>query len=390
MNHQLQRLTGLALLLITASLLLLAGCHVPFLPQNEIDSFPLDEELIETMEVQGIRYTRVINPQAAGDPTAPAAIWVPSSAAQGGSYQAYTAFLPRTDEQSEVAAAGSAAAPAAAATETAVNEESSAAETRENELQEKQNVDLPLRRRALIFPSRISAKRPDIISLLSLELEERLPLRVNESEDPALRQSGRLLSSRAEIGKAARNWLKKQKIPTTFQFLIYIDSSSGRNFHFYTCTWIDAQTGNKVASFTFRADLKGRLLRPLVPDNPAPLRHLVNATSWWCKIRSRKEVDNYLLEAGHLSDLNYGRKLTVFNKVTPIRDPRSKKPLGFLFSEALGEVYVSDFFAADGSLAQSRKPLKASFKEAWALEIPSAENQASAPAIQAKDEENSD
>ena len=383
MNHQVQRLTGLALLFIMAGLLLLAGCHIPFLPQNEIDSFPLDQELIETMEIRGIRYTRVVNPQAAGDAAAPAAIWVPSSVAQSGSYQVYTGFLPQADKSSEVATANPAtdqAQVAAAPAGTDGNKNRPAAETSESELQDKLKVDLPLRRRALIFPSRVSINRPDIISLLSLELEEHLPLRVDETRDQSLRQNCRLLSRRAEIGNLARAWLKKQPVPTPFQFLIFIDSSSGRNFRFYTCTWIDAQTGNQVAVFTFRANLKGRLLRPLVPDNPSPLLHLVDSTSWWCKIISRQEADNFLLEAGHRSDLNYGRKLTVFSQAVAIRDPRNKKQLGFLFRKALGEVYVTDFFGADGSLAQTREPLQADFKEAWAVEIPTDETKASPPA----------
>ncbi|HIE06449.1 MAG TPA: hypothetical protein EYP64_00230 [Desulfarculaceae bacterium] len=381
MNYKAQRqLTGLALSLIIASLLLLAGCNIPFLPRQEIDSFPMDNELIETMEVEGILYTLVVNPQAAGNPDAPAAIWVPSSAYQRGSYEVYTEFLPEPEEHLEVASAEPAIddtlAPAAPG-EISQDELAAAVLSREEELKDNLKVNLMLRRRALLFPSRISIIRPEIVTLLSLELEDKLPLRVNETRDPQLLQQGRLLLNRSEITKRAQKWLQNQESPTPFQFIIFLDSSPGRNFQFYTCTWIDAQTGNRVATFTFRANLEGRLLRPLVPENPVPLQNLINSTSWWCKIRSRQEADNYLLEAGHRSDLDYGRKLTVFRKAVPIKDPRSHDRLGFLFREALGVVNVVDFFAADSSLAQAQTPLSTTFKSAWAVAMPAEESEKS-------------
>ena len=381
MNFRASRqLTGLTLLLIIASLLLLAGCNIPFLPRHEIDSFPMDNELVETMEVKGILYTRVANPKAAGNPDAPAAIWVPSSACQKGSFEPYTAFLPKPEESRlEVAAGGSpatGATPAAAAdTETGSNKPENAAVTSEDELEDKVNVILPLRRRALLFPSHVSINQPEIISLLSIELEKKIPLRVDEIRNPKLLEQGRLLLNRQEITQAARKWLAAQKIPTPFQFIIFIDSSSGHNFNFYTCTWIDAQTGNSVATFTFRANLAGKLLRPLVPDNPVPLLRLVDSTSWWCKIISRNEGNSYLLEAGHRSDLNYGRKLRVFRKAVPIRDPQNQNRIGFLFREALGEVNVVDFFAADAGLARARIPLRDSFTSAWAVAVPGKEEE---------------
>jgi hypothetical protein len=375
MTYRAQRqLAGLTFSLVIASLLLLAGCNIPFLPRHEIDSFPMDNELVETMEVKGILYNRVVNPKAAGDPDAPAAIWVPGSACQSGSYEPYTAFLPKPEEHRKLAADGRPAAtamPAAAArAATSKTELANTTLTAEDELQDKTRVILPLRRRALLFPSRTSISRPEIVSLLSIELEEKLPLRIDEIKDLKLLEQGRLLLERPEIAQAARKWLKAQKIPTPFQFIIFLDHSSGHNFNFYTCTWIDAQTGNSVATFTFRANLEGRLLEPLVPDNPVPLLRLVNSTSWWCKIRSRTEDDSYLLEAGHRSDLAYGRELTVFRKAVPIRDPKNRNRLGFLFREALGEVNVVDFFAADASLAQARTPLSGSFKSAWAVATP--------------------
>ncbi len=378
MNYKAQRqLTGLALSLIIASLLLLAGCNIPFLPRQEIDSFPMDNELIETMEVTGILYTLVVNPQAAGDPDAPAAIWVPSSAYQRGSYEVYTEYLPKPEEHPEITRAEPATdeiPTSAAPGEISQDEITAAVLDREEELKDNLKVNLKLRRRALLFPSRISIIRPEIVTLLSLELEDKLPLRVDETRDPKLLQQGRLLLNRSEITHKAQKWLQNQEIPTPFQFIIFLDSSPGRNCQFYTCTWIDAQTGNRVATFTFRTNLEGKLLRPLVPENPVPLQNLINSTSWWCKIRSRQEADNYLLEAGHRSDLDYGRELTVFRKAVPIKDPKSRDRLGFLFREALGVVNVVDFFAADDSLAQAQLPLSDSFKSAWAVAIPVAES----------------
>ena len=361
--------TIFALLFIALSLILVAGCNIPFLPRLEIDSFSMDNELIETMEVKGVIYARANNPKAANDPEAPASIWVPASAYHGGGYEACTIYLPEPQNSSEIAAGDLPEDDSTAPAPGPDNEFTTPQPTAEAELADNIPAILPLRRRALLFPSHTSIIRPDIASLLSLELEAQLPLRVDESQDQKLREEGRLLLSRDELTRAVRKWLKNQQIPAPFQFIIFLSTSSGSNFKFYTCTWIDAQTGDRVASFTFRANLKGELFRPLVPAKPVPLQRLVSSTGWWCKIKSRKEIDNYILDAGHRSDLNYGRTLQVFRKATPVKDPQNKNRLGFLFSDNLGEVHIVDFFAADGSLARARTPLSGNFDHAWAVEI---------------------
>ena len=361
-------LTFGALLCAVLFSVILAGCHIPFWPRLEIDSFPLTNELIETMEVQKVIYVRVNNPAAADDSSAEPTLWVPASVYQSGKYTASAVSLPQPQKAAPATAvAGNTAATAkqeTTGTDTGLPEEMPT----EEQLTAATPVILPLRRRALLFPTRITQIRPEIATLLSLELEAELPLRVHESQNSALREKGRLMNQPAEITRAVKQWLKDLGIPAPVQFVLFLTTSPGRTYQFYTCTWIDAQTGNNVAAFTFRADLNGQLLLPLVPKHPTPLLRLIDSTSWWCKIKSRPDDQLYVLEAGHRSNLNYGRELQIFAKAAGIFDPKTKNRLGFCFQEPLGTVSVVDFFAADGSLGQARTPLAADFTEAWAVE----------------------
>ncbi len=361
------RLKSLFLAVLFA--VILAGCHIPFWPRLEIDSFPLTNELIETMEVQKVIYVRVNNPAAAGDSAAEPTLWIPASVYQSGKYTAAAVNLPQPKKvAAPTAVAG--AAPATARQEATGTDSSLAAEIpSEEQLTASPPLILPLRRRVLLFPTRITQVRPEIATLLSLELEAKLPLRVQESQNSAWREKGRLMNQPAEISNAVKKWLKSRGIPAPVQFVLFLTTSPGRHYQFYTCTWIDAQTGNNVAAFTFRADLNGQLLLPLVPNHPTPLLRLINSSSWWCKIKSRSEDQLFMLEAGHRSDLNYGRELQVFTKATDIYDSKTKTYLGFRFQGPLGAVSVVDFFAADGSLGQARTPLATDFTEAWAVEM---------------------
>ncbi len=339
---------------------MLAGCAIPFLPRQEIDTFPLSRDLVETMEVREVVYVRVNNPDASADDDAEPTLWVPSSVYRSGKYEACTLNLPQPES-------------AVAVVETVDEANASNLASPQNsvaeQLTETPQTILPLRRRALLFPTRVTAIQPEIATLLGLELEKALPVRILESQNLTLRDQGRLLNQPNEITQAVKSWLKQGRVPAPVQFVLFLTTSPGRHCHFYTCTWIDAQTGNNVATFTFRAHLNGKLIRPLVPPKPAPLLRLVASTSWWCKIKNRRENDNYILDAGHRSDLNYGRELQVFAKAVAISDPQNKNSLGFRFTEPLGSVSVVDFFAADGSLAQARTPLSTDFSEAWAVEI---------------------
>ncbi len=358
-------LTSASLLFAVLFAVMLAGCHIPFWPRLEIDSFPITDELIETMEVQGVVYVRVNNPAAAADSSVEASMWVPASVYQSGKYVATKVNLPQPKKSAATAVATT------TATTTANQQKAPASELPQVESlpAAAPPVILPLRRRVLLFPTRTSELQPEIATLLGLELEAQLPLRVQGLQNAALREQGRLMNQPAEITRAVRGWLKNSGIPAPVQFVLFLSSSPGRYFQFHTCTWIDAQTGNNVATFTFRAGLNGRLILPLVPRHPTPLLRLIESTSWWCKIKSRPEDQLYILEAGHRSDLNYGHKLQVFGKAVSISDPETHSHLGFCFQEPLGTVSVVDFFAADGSLAQARIPLSSSFSEAWAVEI---------------------
>ena len=221
----------------------------------------------------------------------------------------------------------------------------------------------------MLFPSRTSLQHPEIATLLSLELENKLPLRITDCHDQTLLDKARMLNQRPEILGLIRTWLKHSPGPPTVQFIIFLTTSPGRNYQYHTCTWVDAQTGNNVASFTFRATLRGQLLQPLVPNDPVPLLRLIESTPWWCRISKREQENLYILEAGHRSDLRYGRELQVFRQATSIKDPKNKKNLGFVFTEPVGLVTVVDFFGADGSLAQARTPLSGDFNQAYAVKI---------------------
>ena len=356
----------LASLLVTVLLsVMLAGCHIPFWPRLDIDSFPITDELVETMEVKKVVYVRVNNPAAADSSMAEPTLWIPASIYQSGKYVAASVNLPQPQKVAalpDIAADGNPA-------EVNVDSDYTKDIPTEEQLTESPPVILPLRRRALLFPTRITQIRPEIATLLSLELEKKLPLRVQESQDPALLEKGRLLLQPSEITREVKTWLKNSRVPASVQFVLFLTTTPGRQYQFYTCTWIDAQTGDNVATFTFRADLNGRLLLPLVPNHPTPLLRLIDSTTWWCKVKSRPEDRLYVLEAGHRSDLNYGRELKVFTKAVSIIDPKTKNHLGFHFNEPLGHISVIDFFAADGSLGQSRTPLSADFSEAWAVEV---------------------
>lgn len=365
-----QRANLLILLFLVSTLLLCSSCNrIPFIPRLEIDSFPESNDSVETMEVKGVVYTRVINPQAALDPLAPPAIWVPGQVYRSGKFLAYTKDLPKPTAVTE-SIGSSLSDDAATDTQTAAESADFSVEEGGEELLSKTlPVIPPLRRRALLFPSRTTHQHPEIATLLSLELENKLPLRIANIHDQALLDKGRLLRRRSEISTEIKTWLKLSPGPPEAQFIIFLASTPGRKYEYYTCTWIDAQTGDNIASFTFRADLQGNLLLPLVPNNPVPLLRLVNSTPWWCRISPRDEENSFLLDAGHRSDLRYGRKLQVFRQSAPIKDPKTKNRLGYVFTEPLGFITVVDFFGADGSLAQARTPLTSDFERAYAVKI---------------------
>ena len=363
------------LLLLILSLFLTAGCdHVPFMPRQEIDKFPATVQNLETMVVEGVTYVRVINPARQGDPEAEPAIWIPQTVYRKGNYQAYTVNLPRPREKKELQAA----AGQPENTKKPSAGESSGETTTEAENQTAEDLGstaaapiLPLRRRALLFPTQVSLRHPEIITQLEIELEKTLPLRVVENFNPRLNEAGRLLTRPQEIRKAVRQWLKKTAAAPPVQFVLFLVSRTGRDRSYFTCNWIDAQTGNPVAAFTFIRDFQGQLWYPLVPSDPVPLVNLVNATPWWCRIERDPSAENqYILDAGHRSDLLYGRELQVFTRAEKVRDPGTGKDLGYAFSHPLGTVAVVDFFGSDGSLARARSALPENFTRGFAVEIP--------------------
>ncbi len=309
---------------------------------------------------------RVINPQNALDPETPPAIWVPAQVYRNGKYSAYTVDLPKPAAASEIAAKSlndKQSTIAMSADSSSLTTETSA----EEELLESPPEILSLRRRALLFPSRVSLQHPEITTLLTLELENKLPLRIADCHDQNLLNNGRLLNQRSEITTAVKTWLKNSPELPMVQFIIFLSTSSGRKYQYYTCSWIDAQTGITVAAFSFRANPAGELLLPLVPNDPVPLEQLVDSTLWWCRIKPDDQENRYLLEAGHRSNLGYGHKLQVFAQADLIKDPQNSNKLGFAFKKSLGVVSIIDFFGADGCIAQALTPLANSFDYAYAV-----------------------
>lgn len=355
--------------LIAAMLPAGGGCtRLPFLPHLEIDRFAESNDAIETMEVMGVLYTRVVNPKAAADAGAPPAIWIPAQVFQAGSYTAYTADLPKAREISIVGKSPTPDNHAATAV-TANPLLTSLAGTEETLAEKPSAPPLTLRRRVLLFPSQCSLQHPDMATFLSLELEDKLPLRVIDCQDQLLREKNRLLNQDSEIKEAVRGWLKASTKLPTVQFIIFLSTTPGRNYQYYTCNFIDAQTGVESASFTFRQNLKGAWLLPLVPNDPTPLRRLIESTTWWTSVGNGQEPDSYLLAAGHRSDLLYGKTLQVFRASEPVTDPKNRNILGYAFTEPLGEISVVDFFGDDSSIAKSRAPLSGRFNQAYAVEI---------------------
>jgi len=363
------------LLLLFTLIFGLGGCSLPFLPRLEIDRFPEDSRFnFETMEVKGVVYIRVSNPQASSDPEATPTLWIPMQVYHAGRYQAYheSASIPEvaaltgekaeenTPDQETPWAESSPSPPPAVEEETLQSQAAEADSAEETPL---------LRRRAFFFPSRSSILRPELVSLLIMELEEKLPLRVQQNLEENFAGPYRLLTQRDELLQAGRAWLRQQEQPLTAQFIIFLSQRAGTKLHNYTCDWIDSQTGENVASFTFRETSTGQLLRPLVPNDPVPLRKLVSAASWWCRISPQNQTQ-VVVEAGHRSRLRQGRQLEVFAATKVIKDPINGKILGLSFIQPLGRMTIIDFFGDDGSIGQMEGDSGTTFPVAYATEIP--------------------
>jgi hypothetical protein len=372
----------LLLLLLLSGIILSAGCdYIPFLRHLEIDKFPSTTQELASLEVSGVIYVRIVNPQHRDDPEAPATSWIPITVYQGGNYQAYTADLPRP--KPEVTATTETQSPPAGT--NTIGNTTMAGTTGEETLSPatRPSPSGQLRRRALLFPSQAVVTYPEIVSLLEIEIHHKLPLQIiNLPADSTLCREGRLLSSRAEITTAARKWLDSfSGSAPPVQFVLGLTTRTDRDRTYFICTLVDAQTGQRAAAFTFIRGLDGRLWFPLVPNDPVPLVKLIEATSWWCQIRRDPQDDKlWLLTAGHASDLGYGHKLQVFRRAEEVHDPVSRKKLGYAFNGAVGNIRVIDFFAVDGAIARARQPLPDDFQQGYAVEIPKAAKPRAQPA----------
>lgn len=348
--------------LLAATLMLVAACRIPFLPRLEIDHFPETGEQLETMEVRGIVYARVLNPRADDSSETPATVWVPMPVYLAGNYQPYSPPLANPASTTMVATSEPAATSAGGA---AIG--SSGNNPLEEELKSPQQPAKIsfLRRRALLFPTRTATLRPELVTRLELELEEELPLRVYSDTAPDLQDAAGRRHHPGEIRQAIADWLENTTEPVDFQFILYLYSRPSSNGQLYVCALVDAQNAEPLASFTFPESRAGRLPARLVPGEALPLRNLVSSASWWCRIYSRPDDDLYRLRAGHRSGLDYGQRLKVFTRADLIKD--SGQSLGFRFSRPLGEITVVEFFGDDGALGQAVPALTGTFTQAFAV-----------------------
>ncbi|MBW1645940.1 MAG: hypothetical protein JRJ56_06390, partial [Deltaproteobacteria bacterium] len=93
-----RRVAALLLLAAAGFLASCSGFHL--LPRQEIDKFrQIDRQPVETMEVRGVIYVKVVNPAAKEDENAPRSIWIPENIYRRGGYQpAKTKLLAKLEE----------------------------------------------------------------------------------------------------------------------------------------------------------------------------------------------------------------------------------------------------------------------------------------------------
>ncbi len=384
-----------ALLLLLAAVCLCSCSGFHLTPRQEIDTFSrIDEQPVETMEVQGIVYVKVVNPAAAKDESAPASIWIPLNIYRRGGYQpSKTPLLAKLEKQvrQEKAALAAArqphaagAAPSPGSAVPAPAPMPATAGVREEQLGTPAPAPAPppapLRRRALIFPSYITGRQPEIISQLSLELEEQLPLDLLPRKAVPPREDSWQTNDLSTLQQQIRQWLRERPGIPAVQFIITVTTLKGTLQPCYQVTFFEAQTATTVASFTFCR--QGRPGQRFVPAHPRPLVRLLLTSPWWCFVRPGPGASKVYLTAGQKSGLTTGRRLQLCQPARRIIDPVKKISLGYAFGPPLGEAVVTEFFGQNGAVARLDKPLKKLPAGCLAIPAPPASTLA-APAIPA-------
>ncbi|MBW1645795.1 MAG: hypothetical protein JRJ56_05645 [Deltaproteobacteria bacterium] len=212
-----------------------------------------------------------------------------------------------------------------------------------------------LRRRAIIFPSYVTVTQPQVVSQLSLELEQQLPLQLLPPAVIPPREDSWQTNDLETLGKQLRRWLRQSPGLPAAQFILAVTTRKGTSRPCYRVTFFDAQTAAPVGSFSFCR--QGRPRERFVPANPQPLVHLVMTSPWWCTVRPGPTEKTVYLTAGLKSGLAAGNRLQLRRPATRVIDPVKKIPLGFAFGAPLAEAVVVDFFGLDGAVANLDRPL---------------------------------
>ncbi|MBN2232646.1 MAG: hypothetical protein JW781_07510 [Deltaproteobacteria bacterium] len=342
----------------------LSGCmKIPFLPRRNIDTFHADIPIsAETMEVNRVIYVRVINPGAGSDEDQPPTRWIPLDEFRRGSYQLPAADSAATTAAADQPAGATTAAPAdavAAIPEPAVGALQAIGGPSEETLAEaatEAGPPPPLRRRAAVLPGSVTTHYPAMVSQLTMEMEDALPLQI---APPGLIPAGIDAWQRngiAEQREAVRTWLAALGGPPPVQFVILFSVEQQQWDRRFRVVLLDAQTTRAAASFTcrFSPANAGQRLR-LLPAAPIPLITLLEQSPWWCRVYC---ADGRLhLGAGRRSGLTRGRRLELRPAGGHITDPdHSGEVLGYAFGAPFAEVVVGDWFGADGAIGTVLPP----------------------------------
>ena len=354
------------LLLLLGVAATLSACYrLPFLPHREIDSFePVASELTETMEIRGVTYVRVLNPDSSDkDQENPATIWVPLDVFRRGTYQPYQLQLAKKSPPPATAAAkteppgageklSAASLPVAAPLpETKTLAEEKLVDTGEKE------QPLPLRRRGIFFPSRATIRYPQITSQLMIELEQQLPLTMLAVGYIPPRSDSWQTNDTDTLIAQSRNWLKGVKNLPPAQLIFLLTEIPSSFYLRFQVSILDAQTANPVASFSIVINPAGGRAVNLVPPHPQPLVQLVLTSPWWCAVTPGHDHQTVFLAAGQKSRVTAGLHLQLRQPAVKIFDPKDGSLLGFAMGKPLAEAVVTDFFGQDGAIARLRSPL---------------------------------
>ena len=341
-----------------------AGCRLPFIPHQEIDSFQsVARKVTDTMEVRGVIYVRVIKPGSGGEgQKQPTTIWIPLDVFRKGDYQPHENTLTKKSLPTINTAAGS--VPPAATKNLEDGELTAGASlTEAKKLTEEKLVEstktataTPLRRRGIYFPSRATIRYPQITSQLIIELEQQLPLTMLPVDYIPPRDDSWQTNDTNELIAQSKDWLKSVSNLPPAQLIFLLTELSSSFYPRYLVTILDAQSAIPVASFSFVIYPGIGKTADLVPPQPQPLIQLVLTSPWWCSATPGHNKKTVFLAAGRKSRVTKGLHLQICQPAAKIFDPKDGSLLGFAIGKPFTEAVVIDFFGQDGAIASLRSP----------------------------------